>query len=356
MEPQTQTRTEVDVDPELPSPPGRVPQGAARARSPRSPSKPMASLDSATLARRRALGAGAALLAGTALPACQLVTGKSAPTKAVDVPATIAPTFGFQSGAQLFVLARGPVTFHCYVAPESGVSASAYLIEFKDQLFAYDTQLTPALGRELRYYGNTLNKRFTRVIISHEHAEQWSGWSEFADLPAYAPRETEAVLAYSAPRLPPRPGVEIPRLAGVIAAGDETVAGVRAQFRLIRDAEAASIVTIGFAEQHVYLAGDVIYNRLHPFLGNNTVARWLAALDEIPAWASETTCTLLPGHGAPTNGSAVAEMRRYLQAAQAAFANFKAADEIEKALRTQFPDYGGTYLLRFGIDTALQRK
>jgi len=302
------------------------------------------------------LTAGAALFAGAALPACQLVTGKSAASKPAEVPATIAPTFGFQSGAQLFVLARGPVTFHCYVAPESGVGASAYLIEFKDQLFAYDTQLTPALGRELRYYGNTLNKRFTRVIISHEHAEQWSGWSEFADLPAYAPRETEAVLAFSAPKLPPRSGVEIPRLAGVIAPGDETVAGVRAQFRLIRDAEAASIVTIGFAEQHVYLAGDVIYSRLHPFLGNNTVARWLVALDEIPAWATETSCTLLPGHGAPTNGSVVAEMRRYLQAAQAAFANFKSADEIENALRTQFPDYGGTYLLRFGIDTALQRK
>ncbi len=355
MEPKTPPRAAIAVRPELPSRPGRVPQAQARAWPPRSPSDALAGLAPTALARRRALTAGAVLLAGTALPACQLVTGKAATSKPVEAPATVAPTFGFQSGAQLFVLARGPVTFHCYVAPESGVGASAYLIEFKDQLFVYDTQLTPALGRELRYYGNTLNKRFTRVIISHEHAEQWSGWSEFADLPTYAPRETEAVLAYSAPKLPPRVGVEIPRLAGVIAAGDETVAGVRAQFRLLRDAEAASIVTIGFADQTVYLAGDVIYNRLHPFLGNNTVARWLAALDEIPAWATANTCTLLPGHGAPTNGSVVAEMRRYLQAAQTAFTTFKSADEIEKALRTQFPDYGGTYLLRFGIDTALQR-
>jgi glyoxylase-like metal-dependent hydrolase (beta-lactamase superfamily II) len=304
--------------------------------------------------RRGLLRVGAALAAG-GLAGCETLAEWLPTRQAPGAPPPTQATYVFDSGAQMFVMPRGAASFHTFVAPESGLFACSHVIELRDQLIVYDTQLTAALGRELRYYANTLNKRFSRVILSHEHADHWSGWAEFSGIPTFAPRETEAFFTEVAPRLPARPGVVVPKLAGTVAHGDEIVAGVRMETRLQRDAEAASIVTIGFPDQRVWIGGDMVYSRVHPFLGHRQFARWSVLLDQVPEWV-RTNALVLPGHGQPTTSAAIAEMKRYLAVAQEAFARYKTADEIEAAIKTQFPDYRGNYYLRFGIDAALKRR
>jgi glyoxylase-like metal-dependent hydrolase (beta-lactamase superfamily II) len=322
-------------------------------------------------ANRRAL-----LVAGAALPTlspllsgCETMSGaynatvetvskympsKVGGTTSVGVPEQ--PTFAFPSGAQLWVMQRGSVSFHAYVAPEAMFAGSAYLIELADRIIVFDTTGAPALGRELRYYANTLKKPIGRVYISHEHYEQWSGWGEFADIQTFAPRETEAFLASPAVKPLLRQGVVLPKIAGNIAPGDERIGNVTMQVRLQRDAESVAQLMLFFPDQKVALTGDLVYVKRHPYLGNNQLVRWSAALEQLPPWVGNADTLLLPGHGAPASGAAVAEMKRYVKAAIEAFAKFKSPGEIEQSLRTQFPDWKGEELLRQGIAAAIPRR
>lgn len=275
-------------------------------------------------------------------------------TTSVGVPDK--PTFAFPSGAQMWVMQRSGVTFHTYVAPESMFAGAAHLIEGSDRIAVFDTLGAPALGRELRYYANTLKKPLVRVFISHEHYEQWSGWGEFSDIPTYAPRETEAFLASPAVRPLLRSGVMLPRIAGNIAPGDERVTGVSMQMRLQRDAESVAQAMLFFPDQKVAITGDLVYAKRHPYLGNNQLVRWAAALDQLPPWVGGPEVLLLPGHGAPANGAAVGEMKRYLRAAIEAFAKAKTPAEVEQALRSQFPDWRGEELLRQGVAAAMPKR
>lgn len=317
--------------------------------------------------RRRALLAAAA--ASAALPGCTFIQSRFVEPTAAP-PATLSPpppppsvpespfgrsTYSFDSGAQMWVLQRSGATFHHYVAPDAGGAATSVIVELRDQLLLIDTQIAPSYARELRYYVNTLPKRISRVFFSHEHPDTWSGWSEFAEFPAFAPRETEAFLHDRAPRMPARPQVRIPQLAGTIGAGDEIVGGVRMQVRLVRDAEAAATATFSFPEQSTIVASDLIYQKWHPYLGNRQLERWNSILEQLPTWV-KGDALILPGHGKPTDRRAFGEMQRYLAAAQEAFARLKSVEEISSALREKFPDYGGSALLRLGITHALQRR
>jgi glyoxylase-like metal-dependent hydrolase (beta-lactamase superfamily II) len=316
---------------------------------------------------RRALlaaGAGLPLLAGCetmsgAYNATVETVGKYIPSRVGSATTTGVPeqpTFAFPSGAQLWVMQRSAVTFHTYVASESMFAGSAQLVELTDRIIVFDTTGSPVMGRELRYYANTLKKPIGRVYISHEHYEQWSGWGEFADIQTFAPRETEAFLASTAVRPLLRQGVVLPKIAGNIAPGDERIGNVTMQLRMQRDAEAVAQAMLFFPDQKVALTGDLVYVKRHPYLGNNQLVRWAAALDQLPAWVSGADALLLPGHGAPSTGAAVTEMKRYMKAAIEAFAKFKSPAEIEQSLRAQFPDWKGEELLRQGIAAAIPRR
>ena len=264
-------------------------------------------------------------------------------------------TYGFDSGAQMWVLQRGALKFHHYVTPEPGGRATAVLIEFPDRLWVVDTLGAPEYGRELRYYANTVNKPIGRVILTHEHPDTWSGWGAFSEFPTFAPRETEAFLQNVMPTMPKREGVLAPRLAGVVGHGDERVGTVRVQIRIARDVESAAIVMLGFPDQNVWVASDMIYQKRHAYLGNRQMGRWSEQLNQLPDWI-KAKALVLPGHGAPADSRSIAEMRRYLSVAQDSLARLKTPIEIEDSLMAQFPDYGGPELLRVGIAHALQRR
>ena len=300
------------------------------------------------------VAASAPVAAPVPVPAPVPAPAAAAPAPLVAADGT-ASTYAFESGAQMWVLQRGPLKFHHYVTPEPGGRATAVLVEYADRLWVVDTLGAPEYGRELRYYANTLNKPISRVILTHEHPDAWSGWSAFSEFPTFAPRETEAFLQNVMPTMPKRDGVQAPRLAGVVGHGDERVGAIRVQVRIARDVESAAIVMLGFPEQNAWIASDMVYQKRHAYLGNRQVARWSEQLNQLPEWV-RTKALVLPGHGAPADNRAVAEMRRYLLAAQDAMAKLKTPAEIENSLRAQFPDYGGTDLLRVGIAHALQRR
>ncbi len=302
-----------------------------------------------------ATAAAAPVIAPTAppLPSAALPPPAPAPLVAPDGSSA---TFVFESGAHMWVLTRGALKLHHYLTPEPGGRATAVVVEFADRVWVVDTLGAPEYGRELRYYVNTLNKPVARVYFTHEHPDTWSGWSAFSEFPTFTTRETELFLRTVMPTMPARKDVLVPRLAGVLGHGDERIGNVRVQIRLARDAESAALLLLMFPDQNVLISSDLIYQKRHPYLGNRQWARWSEQLGQLPDWAKSPGALVLPGHGAPTDGRAVAEMRRYLQATQEAFARLKAPQEIENSLRAQFPDYGGAELLRVGVAHAMLKR
>lgn len=296
-----------------------------------------------------------AVLAPTPAPPPSAALPPPAPAPLVTPDGSTA-TYVFDSGAHMWVLTRGALKFHHYLTPEPGGRATAVVVEFSDRLWVVDTLGAPEYGRELRYYANTLNKPIARVLFTHEHPDTWSGWSAFSEFPTFTTRETELFLRNVLPTMPARRDVLAPKLAGVLGQGDERIGNVRVQIRLARDAESSAVLMLMFPDQNVLLSSDLIYQKRHAYLGNRQWVRWTEQLNQLPDWAKTPGTLVLPGHGAPTDGRAVAEMRRYLSATQEAFARLKTPQDIENSLRAQFPDYGGAELLRVGIAHALLRR
>jgi glyoxylase-like metal-dependent hydrolase (beta-lactamase superfamily II) len=104
-------------------------------------------------------------------------------------------------------------------------------------------------------------------------------------------------------------------------------------------------------ESRTLVAGDVLYNQVHVWLGEHTPERytaWLAVLDRLDALKP---VTVVAGHrhpGTPDDNGSIDWTRRYIKTFVAARANSHSAAELSAAMMKAYPDatevYGGFLL------------
>lgn len=133
--------------------------------------------------------------------------------------------------------------------------------------------------------------------------------------------------------------VSIRGIDRTVDAGEEIIDGVRVSFEAVVNAESSEQLTIGFPEDAILITQDIIWNRVHAFIGEHNFDAWIDAIDALEARPYDT---ILPGHGLPGDRSLYADARAYLTAARAAFAEASGPDDLNRRLEAAFPDYGGT--------------
>lgn len=241
------------------------------------------------------------------------------------------------------------LTIHTYTAPELGWRANTHIIELPNELVLFDAQLTPALAREVVTIANALGKPITRLYISHAHPDHFAGATEI-DAPTYALASVQKLINRSGDLRIERgyqytPGhgdaetITSRPIDHAVEAGEEVIDGVRFSFEPVKDAETTEQLAIGFPDEDIVIAPDVLYNGVHLFIGEHAFDAWEAAIARLEARPYNI---ILPGHGLPGGRSIYDAQRAYLAVAREAFAEANGPEDLNNRLEAAFPEFGGS--------------
>jgi glyoxylase-like metal-dependent hydrolase (beta-lactamase superfamily II) len=238
---------------------------------------------------------------------------------------------------------------HTYTAPDDGWRVNTHIVELATQLIAVDAQYTIPYAKEALSYAATLGKPVTRLYVTHYHPDHLLGAAAFP-VPIHALADVKAKIDAVGDRVASEEHEKFPNAipshaekpALLVAAGSETIDGVRFDFLHLRHAETEHALMIGFPEHRILIAQDLIYNGVHVFISERAFDAWSAALQHYRAQPYET---VLPGHGAPGGPELYERMQNYLSTARDLLSEASDGDDLKARLIAAFPDFGGHALL-----------
>jgi len=205
------------------------------------------------------------------------------------------------------------VTVHRFQA--SLFPVNAYLVETGTAVVVVDATLGVSDGRALRARVEALKKPLAAVVITHSHPDHYGGLTSLldgADVPICAVAGVDEVIrrddAAKEEILRPMFGDEwaaTRTFPNRIVGGGERVAIAGAVFAVTDlgpgESPHDSVWRLDSDGAPQAFVGDLVYSRMHAFLGDGFFDRWLANLErakrELPA-----DTTLLMGHGQPVTG------------------------------------------------------
>jgi len=243
----------------------------------------------------------------------------------------------------------GELCVHTYTAPDDGWCVNSHIVETATGIVVVDAQYTLTFAREAVAYAATLGKPIIRLYITHYHPDHLLGAPAFSS-PIYALASVAARIDAVGDRVaaeeheklgdtvPPR--AERPNQ--IVAPGIEMIDGIRFEFLHLQHAETQDALMVGFPDHGVLITQDLIYNRVHVFIGERAFDGWAAALQRTQALDYDT---LLPGHGSPGGPELYSAMSHYLETARDALSKSKTGAELKTRLIAAFPNHRGRILL-----------
>ncbi len=259
---------------------------------------------------------------------------------------------------QVFVTERGGLRIHTYMADPSGALVTSHVVETRRGLVVVDGQFVAPAAQELKRYVAALDQPVERAILSHAHPDHWFGFAHAGVSEVHAGAITAKFIsgrgaAVVAER---KAQTTAPRIAGTIAAGDETIGGVTFRFRPVFDTEAPEIMTVELPQAGVLIVQDIVYNRVHAVVSRQ-LDQWIAVLQAMETRAGDTP-VILAGHGEPAVPADLPGLVKYLEAVKPLlFANIGRDDQakpITDEIAKAFPDYRLPPLLTLGLSRALK--
>lgn len=245
---------------------------------------------------------------------------------------------------------KGRVCIHCCATPDDGERVNAQIVETEHCLVIVDTMLMRPYAKELRLYADSIGKPIDRVYITHAHPDHWFGMEFFQDVKNISLPETVEEIKMLAQLeigfhrsqhgelitdqmyLPKPDAVE----------GDIEIDGVLFRLHKILAAEDVFMLAIDLPDEKIFIAQDLIYNKVHLFVGQRSLDGtmcfdgWIAALKK---FMNENYELVLPGHGVPTDASVFAENIRNLEVMKGIVESSTGENFVQNALEA-FPDYG----------------
>lgn len=244
---------------------------------------------------------------------------------------------------------RGDVKVHTYTAPDNGLLVTSHLIELPGQIIAIDAQYGLPYAAEVVEYARSLGKPIGRLYVSHEHPDHFFGAATFG-APIYALPEVKAAIEVAGDAMAANNhanlGDFVPAMATkpdhTVEPGEETIDGVRLEFRRAENVEAAAILTVALPDRGVIVTQDLVYNQVHPFVADKRFDDWTSALADYESLPYEA---VLPGHGEPGGKELYRQVREYLAVAKNLVDHASSGEQLKASLIERFPAYRGAALL-----------
>jgi len=249
------------------------------------------------------------------------------------------------------VIEKGSVKIHTYFSPANAAMNSVHIIESENKLVVIDAQFMRPFTNEAKAYVEQLGKPVERVIVTHSHPDHWFGLEQFHVYPTYALAETKGEIekigdfTISDNRKRMKDMVTDKKYVpeNVLPEGEETIDGVKYIFEKVLDAEAGVQLLIKLPEQNVLIAQDLVFNKIHLFLGQNAIDGWIKVVNNLKRETEYDT--ILVGHGENADISIFDNMLKYLEASKEILAKVNNGTELKAKLVERFPGYEAPFLL-----------
>jgi glyoxylase-like metal-dependent hydrolase (beta-lactamase superfamily II) len=211
-----------------------------------------------------------------------------------------------------------------FVSSEKAFAVNSWLVPTRTGIVVIDTQFTVPAADQLLDAVKHTGRPLEAIIITHPHPDHFNGTCgllRLTKVPVYATQATIAGVHASAEakraQWKPAYGADYPdstcapdHALGIGASW--VIDGVTFEARDYGPGEALTESIVLAPALHAAFVGDLIYNRVHPWLAEGRSVQWLAQLDrlqkQIPAdW------TVYPGHGDSGGVSVIAAQREYIR-------------------------------------------
>ena len=186
---------------------------------------------------------------------------------------------------------------------------NSWIIESMNGVAVIDAQRQLSEGANVLKEIKKLNKPIVGVIITHPHPDHINGLeallNETTDVPIYSTQstfdimknDTGGLIALSKKIL----GSDYSNqtvLPNTIVKSGENIAidGITYHFQDIGPGEAGDMTLIYLLSHGLLFTGDVVNNRMHPFLGEGRSSEWIEQIEYIKQNYSDAMI-LFPGHG-----------------------------------------------------------
>jgi len=264
----------------------------------------------------------------------------------------------------LTVSQHGEMRVHTYTAPDDGWCVNTHILELTTQLLVVDAQYTLPYAREVLAYAQTLGKPISRLYITHYHPDHLLGAVVF-QVPVFALAEVKAKIEAVGDRVAAE---ENEKCGDIIASRaerpnqivhpvEETIDGTRIESIRLQHAETEDALMIALPDHEVLITQDLIYNRVHAFVGEKAFDTWSGAVEKYRKRSYER---ILPGHGAPGGPELYDGMLHYLSAVREEFSEAGDGEDLKRRLFAAFPDYEGRLMvdheMRFLFPTINSKK
>jgi len=243
----------------------------------------------------------------------------------------------------------GETCVHTYTAPEEGWCVNSHIVETQGALVIIDAQYMLPYAHEVIAYAAALGKPIERLYLTHFHPDHILGAEAFA-CPLFAldpvARKIGTVGDRVAREEHEKHGDAIPirarRPERIVLPGVETIDGVRFEFLHLQHAETEDALMVGLPDHGILITQDLLYSRVHVFIGEHAFDGWTAALQKTQALDYDI---LVPGHGTPGGPELYEAMQHYLTVARDAYSKSNDGVELTSRMIAAFPDHRGQILL-----------
>jgi glyoxylase-like metal-dependent hydrolase (beta-lactamase superfamily II) len=266
------------------------------------------------------------------------------------------------TGTTWTVTQNKDVKVHTYMSPAVMFANTSHVIELKNELIIIDGQFFAPYAQELKKFTDLLGKPVTRFYLSHDHPDHYIGFGDaFPNVKVYALAETKAsidqngqqVLEQRQAQFGAMIASKLNKPSVIQLPGEETINNVKFVFEKSLNNESALSLVIKLPELGVYIAQDIVYNKVHLFIEGDTKG-WESALHNIIK--DKKYNIILGGHGKEGGKELLKNNLDYLAYANKAMAKAKNKDEYKSMIIKQYPDFAGEQLIDIYLNYYLKPK
>ena len=242
---------------------------------------------------------------------------------------------------------------------------NSWLLETATEVAVVDAQLVMPEAEQVVELVLSTGKRLAWVWVSHGHPDHYAGLEAlakaFPGVPLYARPSTvidgpEILKKFDAPLQKFFPGemTSGPVTLSPYTAPALSVGGVEVKIVDVAGGEHTTSTLLVIPSLHGALVGDIVYNKVHPWLNECDDAGVLKQIDMLGTLADVDT--FYPGHGEPFGRDYLAVYRGYVTNFLAEVPQAKDGNDLVERMWRRYPDWRTMAGLRFSANAYIDAR